>query len=408
MSKEQNKKLTEQQKENIKKYVIFSLMFLAFAGIMYYLFAPKTEDSTTGENTAGMNVSIPEASNTNLLGDKKTAYENQLLEEEQEKKEQAISDLSQMFGGEDMIDNDEYGLNAPLNEKRNAVHTSVSAYRDIHNTLDNFYVDDDNSETEELRQEIATLKRQLEEKDEGKDVVDRQLEMMEKSYQMASKYLPMNNVEKKEEVSQRLQPQRELEVKAVKQYQPLVVSSLQGTFSDNYFSTAVGEDNQVFTKNTIKACIHKTMSISQGESLPIRLLEDIIVGDVHIPSQTILMAIPQIRGNRMLLSLTSLQYKGTLLPVKLSAYDIDGQEGLFVPGTIEQNAVKEVLSGIGKVSGSTSTFSMNNSVSQQLLTDMGKGVIQGTSNYLSRKIQDVKIQVKAGHSLLLYSQKENQ
>ncbi len=129
---------------------------------------------------------------------------------------------------------------------------------------------------------------------------------------------------------------------------------------------------------------------------------------MYIPEQTILVAMPQVRGNRMLLTISTLQYHGTLLPVELSAYDLDGQEGLFVPGTLEQNAVKEVLSGIGKASGSANTFSMNSSVSQQLLTDVGKGVIQGSSNYLGSKIRDIKITVKAGHSLLLYSQKENQ
>ncbi len=410
MSKEQHKSLTDKQKENIKKYIVFSLMFLAFAGIMYYLFAPKTEEQTTDKNPNGMNVSIPEASNTNLLGDKKTAYEKQLLEEEREQKQQAIADLSQMFdGGDTIVNNNHYTPKVSVGRNdKNSIRSSVNAYKDIHNTLDNFYVKD-NSETEELKEELEELKKQLAERQNTENSMDRQLEMMEKSYQMASKYLPMNTPNGQQgQTSQTTQTQKRFDVKPVKQYRPSVVSSLQGTFSDNAFSTAVGYKKEKI-KNTIKACIHRTTTIRQGESLPLRLLEDVMVGNIHIPAQTVLVAIPQIRGNRMLLTIATVQYQGTLLPVDLSAYDLDGQEGLFIPGTLEQNAVKEVLGSIGKSSSSASPFSMtNNSVGEQLLTDVGKGVVQGTSNYLSNKIQDVKIKVKAGHSLLLYSKKENQ
>ncbi len=405
MSTNQQKGLTDKQKENIKKYTVFSLMFLAFAGIMYYLFAPKTDTQATETNPNGMNVSIPEASQTNLLGDKKTAYEKQLLEQEREQKQQSIADLSQMFvqGDSTGVGQNPHRSSVGTND-RTSIASSVRAYRDIHNTLDNFYIED-NSETEELKKELEELKKQLQDKGDDRSNVDKQLEMMEKSYQMASKYLPINANER--QVNQTLESTKRLDVKPVKQYRKSVVSSLQGAISKNGFATAVGTEDNVL-KNTIKACVHKTTVIRQGESLPLRLLEDVVVGNVHIPAQTVVIAMPQIRGNRMLLNISTLHYQEAILPVDLSAYDLDGQEGLFIPGTLEQNAVKEVLSGIGKASGSANTFSMNSSVSQQLLTDVGKGVIQGASNYLSHKIQDVKIKVKAGHSLLLYSKKENQ
>ncbi len=409
MSTNQKKGLTDKQKENVKKYIVFSLIFLAFAGIMYYLFAPQEKDgSIIGTYTNGMNVSVPDASQTKLLGDKKTAYEKQLLEEEQEKEQRSIANLSQMFeqGDSTSVAPNSHRSSVGTNDKT-SIASSVRAYRDIHNTLDNFYVED-NSETEELKKELEDLKRQLQEKGDDRSNIDKQLEMMEKSYQMASKYLPMNNPNGPQgPASQTTHIKKRLHVKPVKQYHPSVVSSLEGTFSENTFSTAVGYEKQAL-KNTIKACVDRTTTISQGETIGLRLLEDVIVGETHIPAQTRLIAVPQLRGNRMLLNVSTVQYQQMLLPVELSAYDIDGQEGLFVPGTLEQNAVKEVLSGIGKASGSANTFSMNSSVSQQLLTDVGKGVIQGASNYLSNKIQDVKIKVKAGHSLLLYSKKENE
>lgn len=413
MSTTQTKGLSQKQKENLKKYAVFGLMFIAFAGIMYTLFAPSNKETTSQEKAnKGMNVSIPQAAQTNLWNDKKSAYEQQQMEQERKKKLKTMADLSDLFAKDSTTSVSEKVTSSRVTKKSNPIRSSVSAYRDIHHTLDNFYMQD-NSETQALQEEVTALKKQLEEKESSVNDVDRQLEIMEKSYQMASKYLPKGTVQGNAPFNTSTQKQtaqtistnkrkKKLKVKAVRQYRPSVVSSLQGSFSDNSFTTAVGYQKQQ-TKNTIKACIHKTMEIRQGESLPIRLLENVVVGTIQIPAQTVLTATPKIQGNRMLLQVESVQYQGTLLPVDLSAYDLDGQEGLFVPGTLEQNAVKEVLASVGSSGSSGNTFSLNGSASDQLIADMGKGVIQGASNYLSKKIQDLKIKVKAGHSLLLYS-----
>lgn len=415
MSTEQQKGLSQKQQENIKKYTVFGLMFIAFAGIMYFLFAPNSEkkDTQTDANK-GMNVSIPQAAQTNLWNDKKSAYQQQQMEEERKNKKKAMANLSELFQADSIPSPSQRTASSRGTIQRNPIHSSVTAYRDIHHTLDNFYTED-NTETKALQEEVENLKKQLAIKENGENNVNKQLELIEKSYQIASKYLPTGttnaqggtsfNSPVQNQPNNTSRRKKKLKVKAVRQYRPSVVSSLQGSFSDNSFTTAVGYQKQQ-TKNTIKACIHKTMEIRQGESLPIRLLENVMVGTIQIPAQTVLTATPKIQGNRMLLQVASVQYEGMLLPVDLSVYDLDGQEGLFVPGTLEQNAVKEVLKSVGNSGSSGNTFSFNNSASDQLIADMGKGIIQGTSNYLNKKIQDIKIKVKAGHSLLLYSKEE--
>lgn len=414
MSTNNQKGLSQKQKEDLKKYTVFGLMFIAFAGIMYFLFAPKTEDTLKEKEHQGMNVSIPQAAQTTLWNDKKSAYEQQLMEQGYKKKRQTMADLSDFFAEDSIRSTPQKEVSSRVTTQRNPIRSSVTAYKDIHHTLDHFYTQD-NTETKALEEEVAELKKQLAIKEDNESDVNKQLELMEKSYQIASKYLPstasntrdnlpLNSSHQRQTIQKANTNQRKhkLKVKTVRQYRPSVVSSLQGSFSGNPFTTAVGYQKQQ-TKNTIKACIHRTIVIRQGESLPIRLLEDITVENTLIPAQTVLTAMPKIQGNRMLLQVISVQHQGTLFPVNLSAYDLDGQEGLFVPGTLEQNAIKEVLASVGNSSRSANTFSMNSSASDQLIADMGKGVIQGTSNYLSKKIQDIKIKIKAGHSLLLYS-----
>ena len=44
----------------------------------------------------------------------------------------------------------------------------------------------------------------------------------------------------------------------------------------------------------------------------------------------------------MHLFIKSIEVDGHIIAVKLSAYDIDGQEGVYIPGSEDINALKEV------------------------------------------------------------------
>lgn len=67
---------------------------------------------------------------------------------------------------------------------------SLNSYRNMQDNLRTFY-QDNSSETVALRRQLEDLKEQLAAKDIPKPVtVDDQLSLMEKSYQLAAKYLP--------------------------------------------------------------------------------------------------------------------------------------------------------------------------------------------------------------------------
>ena len=56
-------------------------------------------------------------------------------------------------------------------------------------------------------------------------------------------------------------------------------------------------------------------------------------------------------------------------------YDNDGQGGIFIPGSMEANAVREVAANLGQNLG-TSISITNQSAGDQLLSELGKGAIQ--------------------------------
>ena len=65
--------LTEEEKQRRKKFVIYPLMFLLFAGCMWLIFAPSKKEEE--QDSQGFNTEVPDPQASELIGDKKKAYE---------------------------------------------------------------------------------------------------------------------------------------------------------------------------------------------------------------------------------------------------------------------------------------------------------------------------------------------
>lgn len=83
----------------------------------------------------------------------------------------------------------------------------------------------------------------------------------------------------------------------------------------------------------------------------------------------------------------------------MTAHDLDGQTGLFVPNTAERTAIKEAAASVGSGFGSSVSFAR--SAGQQVAMDVVRGVMTGGTQYLSTKLREVKAAVKANYQLLL-------
>ena len=169
----------------------------------------------------------------------------------------------------------------------------------------------------------------------------------------------------------------------------------------NYgFNTAVGNGYAV-GKNTIRACIHQDQTIMDGQTVKLRLLEPLQAGNLVIPQNTIVSGTGKVQGERLDIEVSSIEYRGNLLPVELAVYDSDGIKGLSVPSSLEQEAAKEAMANIGAGLGTSISFSQ--SAGQQVAMDLTRGLLQGGSQYLSKKFRTVKVHLKAGYNLMLYA-----
>lgn len=420
---ETKKELTPEQQQRRKKMLVFPIMFIAFGACMWLIFAPSKSEKES-ENR-GINTEVPSPKDESIVGDKQTAYEQDNLEEQNRLRKIAMQSLGSMFGGDDRKAADEYDLrDAEASQSYGSgntyatIQSSTNAYRDINRQLGSFYeAPKEDPEKTELAKQIEELNAKLQENESRKNSIDEQVALMEKSYQMAAKYLPQGQMQgataENTITSSNGFSNGKAQATPIKQVVEQTVSGLPQAMSDaefvadysqprNFgFNTAVGT---VATdeKNTIKACIHESTTLTNGQNVRLRLLEPMQAGNMTIPRNSVITGSAKILGERLEIIITSMEHGGTIVPVELTVYDTDGQQGIFIPGSMEINAAKEIAANMGSSLG-TSVSITNQSAGEQLTTELGKGLIQGTSQYVSKKISVVKVSLKAGYQVMLLS-----
>jgi conjugative transposon TraM protein len=183
----------------------------------------------------------------------------------------------------------------------------------------------------------------------------------------------------------------------ITQVRPSVVSSLrtQTAPQTNGFHT-VGESSSAGSMNSVPAVIHSDQVVENGSTVKLRLLQDVQLEGRLIPRNSFLYGTCSMSGNRLSIAATSVQYQGNLLPVTLKAFDIDGNEGLNIPGSIDRDALKQ---GAAQGVSSADMLTMSPSLGAQ-----AAGIAIQTGKALTgRKIKTVKIHLKANYQLLLKS-----
>lgn len=435
--------LTEEERQRRKKFIIYPLMFLLFAGSMWLIFAPSEKE---GEKQAkGFNTEVPDPMAAELIGDKKKAYEKEVMEEKEQERSRAMQSLSSMFGemtgGHPVQSSEELALKTDLSERDNGFgsrtaapqegfHASASAYQDINRTLGSFYeAPREDPEKEELRARLAELENRMSSEQQSPAItMNDQMALLEKSYQLAAKYMPSGGGQSSSNMALASDGETASEGKAVattrngkavafpvSPVSEQVVSALAQPMSDSTFrSEYVKERNYMFhtaigtapltEKNTISACVHTQQTVTDGQTVRFRLLEPMLVSGKEIPRNTSLVGVAKIQGERLNVLISSLEYHGNIIPLELAVYDTDGQAGIFIPGSMERSAAKEIVAGMGTSAGSSMNISTD--AGAQLAADLGKGLIQGTSQYFSKKMRSVKVHLKAGYKVLIY-QPEN-
>ena len=413
------KPLTPKQLQQRKKLMVYPLMGLLFLGSMWLIFAPSEKREVNRDTVGAFNADIPLPENDGIIGDKRKAYEQAQAERRQAEKVRSLEDFA--FSEESDADGVEMELPDSEPEREpfrdysgnGGGRSSVAAYRDINRKLGSFYEEPKvDGEKEELKRQVEELTAKLEERERQAGGIDDQVALMEKSYELAAKYMGQNgkdgaavqNDNSPRQPAVAVQVARERTVSGLQQ--PLSDAEFMRRYSQprNYgFNTAVGS-GYTMGKNTIRACIHGDQTIMDGQTVKLRLLEPLQAGNLVIPQNTLVAGTGKVQGERLDIVVSSIEYRGNLLPVELAVYDSDGQKGLSVPSSLEQEAAKEAMANIGGGLGTSISFAR--SAGQQVAMDITRGLMQGGSQYLAKKFRTVKVHLKAGYELMLYAKQQ--
>ena len=416
------------RKEQIKKILVYGGMVMLCLVSFYFIFKPSKEQVQAEQQKVGFNAELPDPRGAGIEADKIAAYELEDMRVKQEQKMRTLEDFTAMTTDdeeEEVVEIPEEprytgggsSYRSGSSSRSNSFSSSTSAYNDINATLGSFYEEPrEDPEKEALKAELEELKQSMAQQQNSQPTYADQVALLEKSYELAAKYMPGNATSTSESKAEEVETTtRSGKAKA----QPVghvttpVVSALAQPVSDSVmiarmaqsvgggFHTAVGEAPKQTARNTIKACVHGDQTITSGQSVRLRLLEAMRVGKYVLPRNTLITGEGSIKGERLDIEILQVEHNGTIIPVELTVHDNDGQAGIFIPGSMEASAVKEMAANLGQNLG-TSISITNQSAGDQLLSEVGRGAIQGVSQYISKKMREEKVHLKSGYTLMLY------
>ena len=170
-------------------------------------------------------------------------------------------------------------------------------------------------------------------------------------------------------------------------------SGVIATSGEGFFSIGAGYPEQD-AQNSIRAVVHETQNLISGSIVKLRLMNDIYINGDRIPKDCFVFGIASMNGERLSIEIENIRYKSSLYPVQLAVYDLDGMDGIHIPGAIARDAAKQ--SGANVVDGLSMT-----SIDPSIGAQAASAGIELTKNLFGKKIKMVKVTVKAGYEVLL-------
>ncbi len=151
-------------------------------------------------------------------------------------------------------------------------------------------------------------------------------------------------------------------------------------------------------KNTITAAIYQDQTVVTNSNITLMLMEEMHVAGFRIPKGNFITGHANISSGRLYININNVIVGKTILPVSLTVYDLDGEEGINVPNSAVRDQTKQSSDVLNDVGGVTS---YDPSLSAQA-TSAG---LQTARSFLSKRIKVVKVPVYAGYQVLLKNKK---
>ncbi len=382
---------TPAERERLKRLKVYTLLILSCLVCFWIIFAPSGDDDTVKGKA---NMELPDQTSAGMPDTKLKAYEQEAAQKDKARNDSTINAVSLQLDT----------VTAPAEPTvPDEIQNSAAAYQQAQASLQDFYVPD-YSQTEQ----VAELQARIDELEMQNSIAQQQtqqpneMELLERSYQLAAQY--MGNGNGNYQAPPQSDEKGKRNVQPVQNVTHNVVSTLSAATNERGFNTSVGMKRSV-GKNTIAAVIAGNQSVTNGQSVKLRTTEPMWIGNRLIPRNTTVVGATRLQDERLEIEITSVETSGSIYEVELKVYDYDGQEGINIPNSMESDALHEIGANMGSTMGSSINISTD--AGAQIASDVGRGLINGVSQYLTKKMRTVKVHLKSGYRVMLYQPENN-
>lgn len=163
---------------------------------------------------------------------------------------------------------------------------------------------------------------------------------------------------------------------------------------NRFYSLENDAGNESTSSTAVPALIPETQILVGGATVRLQLASDIYINGQMIPKDQFIYGVASLNGERLTIHITTIRYQNNILPVDLSVYDLDGMEGVFVPGAITRDVAKQ---SSDQAIQSMSLATLDPSLGAQAAS----AGIQAAKSLIGKKIKLLKVTVKSGYQVLL-------
>ena len=181
---------------------------------------------------------------------------------------------------------------------------------------------------------------------------------------------------------------------------PLLVEKSRAIFS-THFNTIIKDKKDFF----IKAIIDEELKVSKDSRIRIRLLEDVVIGDIQIQKgQYLYGMVASFKPQRVEVHISSMLLKDQIIEVALDIYDVDGMKGLYVP----ESQFRELAKSMGSNMASGQQLHIDNPPDNQmqLMYGLAKDAFNTTTRAASKTIRKNKAKLKYNTMVYLVNTKK--
>jgi conjugative transposon TraM protein len=386
-SKNGNKMIEHSQKflQARRFWVAIPIIVLPFLALVFWLIGGRTQSVSRANSKRGLNTALPDANLKNQSSlDKLSFYamadHDSLMREEQLR----IDPNYQSRPSDDILSTG--GSDEILNRRIEKLQKQVEKPDYDERTIWKPSVES-SAEIERLQMMMQSLNQKK--SDPEIDALNSALDKL---------LLIQNPVSVKKESS------------VLAKHKLFAVSALGANSDRDYFGKGSGGSlHQFFSDSdepkdslyagTIMAVVHSEQTLLVGTALKLRLLQDVFVNRERIPAGSFVFGNSSVDNERLKVVISSIQYQHRLYPVALTVFDMDGMEGIHIPGSAGRDVIKQSAEqGIQSVGGL--------SFDPSLKAQAAAAGVNVAKSLLSKKVKAERITVKAGYKVLLKDENE--